>query len=113
MSWTIAVRGVRSELGDAIYAAEPSGNEGPERDEQVAAAKAAAKWMLGATGRDNDDVSISLYGHANPDHGPRDGYSNETITVTVNVVVPAPPTSAPEPDAPSADTSSQVESAKT
>lgn len=107
MSWTIAVQGIRSELPAAIALATPSGQDDlpAERGEQVDAAKEAAKAILAATGRDNDIIAISLYGHANPEHGPREGWSNEQITVSVGVLTPAAQASAP------ADTSSDVQDA--
>lgn len=55
-----------------------------EQREQFAAALAAAKELARVVGRPEDDVHISLTGHANPGHGPRSGWAEEMVSVTVS-----------------------------
>jgi hypothetical protein len=57
-----------------------------EQGEQFAAALEAAKLLAKTVGRPDDAVLVTLNGHANPEHGPRPGWSNETITVSVSAV---------------------------
>ena len=57
-----------------------------EQAEQFEAAQEAARLLIRAVGREGDEVVVTLNGHANPGHGPREGWSNETITVQVTAV---------------------------
>ena len=57
-----------------------------EQGEQVAAAVEAAKLLVAVVGRPEDQVIVVLNGHANPGHGPRAGWSDETITISVSAV---------------------------
>jgi len=54
-----------------------------EQTEQFAAAMSAVAMLLDAVGRPADDVYVSLSGHANPAHGPRDGWADECIRITI------------------------------
>lgn len=54
-----------------------------EQTEQIDVAIAAAKLLAGAVGRPGDEVFVSISGHANPGHAPKEGWSNETVTVSV------------------------------
>lgn len=57
-----------------------------ERDEQIEAAIYVTSQLLAAGGFNNaKEVSVSISGHANPEHNTRSGWSNESITVTVAV----------------------------
>jgi len=58
-------------------------------NEQLAAAIEAAKTLAAAVGRPDDHVHLHLSGHANPEHAPYEGWSDETITITVSMR-PAP-----------------------
>lgn len=53
--------------------------------EQLNAADAAVEALLGsdAIGDRFKDYSISISGHCNPEHQPRDGYATDNITVSV------------------------------
>jgi hypothetical protein len=55
-----------------------------EQLEQFNAAVEAAKKLAAVVGRPDDDVHVTLSGHANPDHGPRPGWASEIITVSVS-----------------------------
>ena len=56
--------------------------------EQVEAAVEAALDLLPGLG-DPEEVTVNLYGHANPGHASRGGYANESITVSVTRATPA------------------------
>lgn len=51
--------------------------------DQILTARNAAALLAHAIGLD-DQVTISMSGHANPDHRPCEGWSDEFITVTVS-----------------------------
>jgi len=55
-----------------------------EQREQFEAAVEAAKALAQVVGRAGDAVIVRVSGHANPEHGPRDGWGHETISVTVS-----------------------------
>lgn len=60
----------------------------PEMKEQLDAAHRAVQEIIDscALGDPNSEgfhVQVSLTGHANPDHGQRDGYGNDSIGLTV------------------------------
>lgn len=61
-------------------------NLSPEAEEQVQAARAAAKALIesGAAGGEGKDFSVSMYGHANPGHEPMSGSAYDCIGVTVS-----------------------------
>lgn len=80
MSWGISVPNTRyADAADAINGAAPSPDSTtPEQEEQVAAAKAAAIEVIKSGVVVNDasqDVSISITGHANPEHKGNDSLS--------------------------------------
>lgn len=52
--------------------------------EQASRAYEAAALLAQQVGRPEDQVVVTMSGHANPGHAPRDGWSDETITVTVS-----------------------------
>jgi hypothetical protein len=54
-----------------------------EQAEQFEAAKKAAAALAEAVGRPDDEVQVTMVGHANPEHAPQQGWSPEAITVTV------------------------------
>lgn len=57
-----------------------------ERDEQIDAAIDAALRILVQGGFDNaEEIAITMSGHANPEHKPVEGWSNETINVSVTI----------------------------
>lgn len=45
--------------------------------------------ILEVVGQADDQVLVSITGHANPDHAPKEGYSNETVSINISVVSPA------------------------
>lgn len=60
-----------------------------EMQEQVDIARAAARSIIesGAVGTQDKDLSISLFGHANPGHEPAKGWSNDYIQINISQVV--------------------------
>lgn len=90
MSWT--TRTPEPVAKDAIALDEPQLYDVVEAEqrEQFDAALDAAKALAGVVGRPGDPVIVTLNGHANPGHSPRDGWSNETITITVSALPPQP-----------------------
>lgn len=55
-----------------------------EQGAQFEAALDAARKLAAVVGRPDDPVTVTLHGHANPGHGPRTGWANETVTVVVS-----------------------------
>lgn len=70
-----------------IRAVQPTGTEGAadEVAEQYEVAVAAALAIIasGSVGT-TASLRVALSGHANPGHGKREGWANDTITVTVS-----------------------------
>jgi hypothetical protein len=71
---------------DAVELDEPQLSDVVEVEQraQFEAAVVAAQALAKVVGRDGDTVHVSISGHANPDHAPRDGWANEMISVTVS-----------------------------
>lgn len=65
----------------------PEGVESAQAD-HIAYAVEAAKVLAAAIGRPGDRVKVIMSGHANPDHAPYPGWSNEFITITVYACPP-------------------------
>jgi hypothetical protein len=89
MSWSMTVSAVKAADASANLDAEQERNPAlvPEMQEQLDAAKAVALALLesGAVGNDPDATyTVALSGHANPDHGKRDGWSNESVYIAVH-----------------------------
>jgi hypothetical protein len=89
MSWSAHTGPVTAgDLDEALESLEPSPQPlPPESVEQVDAAKYAAKQLVesGAVGSGGKRVfNVFLAGHANPGHEPRDGWSNDTVTVSIS-----------------------------
>jgi hypothetical protein len=110
MSWSLNVGTVRPATAEAVrkaaehtladlrakgpsYAAQfDQADTRQEVADQIEAGLGAAAVLLGGLGGDDEipeEVTVSLYGHANPGHQPRPGWANETITVTVTTATPA------------------------
>lgn len=76
-------------INEAIDAARLTTGTNPDtivHEEQLAAAKEAAKALIasGAVGPDDGRVFlVSLHGHGNMDHQPVPGWANDDITVNV------------------------------
>lgn len=56
-----------------------------EQTAQIDAALEAASTLAKACGLDADSVVIACSGHANPGHGPKEGWADEMISVSVRV----------------------------
>lgn len=96
MSWSLNVKipkGTTPKAAtEAMEALTGGGNDAAPkaRDAQQAAAKAAAIGLLksGAVGSlEQSAFSVSLSGHANPDHAPRAGWSDDFITLNVSQII--------------------------
>lgn len=92
MSWNLNTEGAIP-LSEADVAIDELGITGasPEVEEQISAAKAAAKSLLasGAVGNGEDvRVSVGINGHANPDHAYSEGMAQDTISVSVRQTPP-------------------------
>jgi hypothetical protein len=83
VSWSISAGPAAKEAisyTEPAYAAEVE----TEQRDQLEAAKVAAGVLAQAVGRPDDDIRVTVSGHANPEHGPRDGWASEMITVSVS-----------------------------
>ena len=87
MSWSIGlpveVHGDSAEGDLADIATQ--GQTGPHVEQALAAAKKAAVDLIrsGAVGHPGRTFIVSLSGHANPDHAPTVGWSNDFVTINV------------------------------
>lgn len=91
MSWSFTVSPVPpEEFDDAIDAAravaqanvDASNSDGSDQaDQAVKAAKALVG--SGVVGGKGVKIGAVLSGHGNPEHTPRDGYANDTVSVNV------------------------------
>lgn len=86
MSWSASVLEAKPvpEIYDAIEDLEPQGQDTPEANEALEAAKTAAVALIdsGALGADCK-FRVSFAGHANKDHKPTSKYVNDTVSVSV------------------------------
>lgn len=93
MSYSFNASGVRADVGDELRekgrAAAIAAVHDPEAEqaalEHVGAALDAVANLLEVVGRADDTVSVNVAGHANPDHAPRDGWSNEALSISISV----------------------------
>lgn len=83
---TTARADVEVEVGAAAERYEPGEYAPEEVHEILVNVPAIAQAAADAIGQPGDRVLVSVSGHANPDHGKADGYSNEHLTVSVSVV---------------------------
>jgi hypothetical protein len=84
LSWSLTIARIdeSDDLDEVLAAAQPSlADDSDEVAEQLAAAKAAIPALVEAVG--GLPVGVTVHGHANPDHAPREGYSNDLVTVSV------------------------------
>lgn len=82
MSWSLSFNSLA-----ALDRDEPSWGTVPEdaRDQYEAARVAALDLIAsGAVGGVGEDYNVSISGHANPEHEPRDGYANDCIAINVS-----------------------------
>jgi hypothetical protein len=83
MSWSTNVGPVAKgaiEVNSPAYASDVF----DEQSDQFEAAVDAARALAKAVGRPEDEVYVTLSGHANPEHGPRPGWADEMITVSIS-----------------------------
>ncbi len=83
---TTARADVEVEVGLAVGRYQPGDYATDEVHEILGKVPAVAQAAADAIGQPSDVVLVSVSGHANPDHGKADGYSNEHLTVSVSVV---------------------------
>jgi hypothetical protein len=83
MSWNTGTKNAVAK--DAITVDYPQLFDTVEAEQraQIDAAVEAARALAAVVGRSDDEVHVTLTGHANPSRAPRAGWANETITVTV------------------------------
>lgn len=55
-----------------------------EQREQFEGALKVVEALARVVGRPEDAVLVSISGHANPAHGPRSGWANEFVAITVS-----------------------------
>ena len=87
MSWSIQVRGTAANIRQRVQLAEvPYVDEtvGPETNDQLLEAKRSADLILtGASVGSYPCFSVSMSGHANPNHEPKDGFADDFVSVSV------------------------------
>lgn len=82
-AWTSPSWGVDANPSPAEYQAQ-NGTEA-EATELVNAASEAVRLVAAALGEKWSSASISISGHANPGHGPKEGWANDCLTISVAV----------------------------
>ena len=103
MSYNASVIANRDELhaklGEAVAAVEHQPSDAhDERNDHLTAALTVLDRILEAVGRPEDDVSVTIAGHANPGHAPREGWSGDQLTIIVMAkAAAAAPEQAPTP----------------
>lgn len=88
MSWSISVQGVpydRSNNDSLIRLRDDALQQNPECGDQFDAALAAVNSLIlsGSLGPPSHTFQVSMSGHSNPGHGPRDGWANDMMTITI------------------------------
>lgn len=88
VSYSLTVTAARGDLkqalGDEVARIEQQSTEAAdERTDHLTAALVVLDRMLEAVGRPEDDVIVSIIGHANPDHAPAEDWANEQLTISV------------------------------
>lgn len=64
----------------------PSDNQPTEEvGEHLVAIREAVEAIACVLGRPGDKISVTISGHANPDHAPAEGWANEMINISMNV----------------------------
>lgn len=92
MSFSLSVTAVHPDVeaavADAAARYDLSGNDAPDETRQLldGVAKLAANAAEVAHLQPGDTVAVSISGHANPEHKPRDGWANNTVTVSVTAI---------------------------
>jgi hypothetical protein len=88
MSWSVTVGHVpydQSHDDNLIRSREDALRQNPECGDQYDAALAATVAMIqsGSLGSSSHTFRVSMNGHSNPGHGPRAGYSNDAINISI------------------------------
>lgn len=80
----------REDLRQALVAAadkartESGSDAESETGQLLEAAVQTALRLAAAVARPEDRIAVTVTGHANVDHAPREGWADEYLTVTVN-----------------------------
>ena len=93
MSWSVEGRGainkIRTILNDKFWKTYP--NPGGEILDQFVTTLIAVPAIIASLfpseteeARNKHEVAVNLSGHANPAHRPREGYSNDFISISVS-----------------------------
>jgi hypothetical protein len=92
MSWSLSARVFGDTAEGDLEEVEPTGQDAslPHVAQAAHAAKQAAVALIrsGAYGTPGDHYHVTLSGHANPDHRPQSGWSNDCATIGVVQVSP-------------------------
>lgn len=94
MSYGLTCKGVRANvneyMGEAItswvdeVSSHPDfGDVETEIKDQLNDAISAAVIMAKSVGQPEDHIAITINGHANPAHRPKEGYANESLQITI------------------------------
>jgi hypothetical protein len=89
MSWSVNLHNVpyeQSTIRDELKSLrEDALRQNPDCSDQFDAALEAALSVIrsGVVGPPSHSFSISLIGHSNPGHGPREGYAKDLVTINI------------------------------
>lgn len=87
MSWYVAAGNVPYDLShaDILRLRDEAIRQNDTCGDQFDAALVAAVAIIqsGSVGSPSHTFSVAMSGHSNPGHGPREGFANDVVTVTV------------------------------
>ena len=71
---------------DVLTLKDQALSQNPECSDQFDAAAAAVQSIIdsGVVGGEGKQFHVSMSGHANPDHEPRDGWANDAVTIQIS-----------------------------
>jgi hypothetical protein len=93
MSFSFTVTATRGDVEAAVadaaarYDLTFAGDAADTTREVIGKVAALAQAQAEAIGRAGDVIAVSVSGHSNPDHAPRDGWAGETLMISVSQVV--------------------------
>lgn len=59
------------------------GTDHPETNRQLEAARKAALQLVESGALGKRDVEVTIVGHVNDNHEPKEGYVNDNVTITI------------------------------
>jgi hypothetical protein len=84
MAWSVRYGSKKALQSDKPTEQSPDvGGVHPETNRQHSAARKAALDVIASGAVGKGDVEVTIAGHTNPDHEPKEGYVNDNVTITI------------------------------